>query len=330
MIEGFLCLKTSIYCITYCLLLMLFEQGNQSSVGRFLYLEGHEYLMYNTYDVHFYAGFALLMLWPQLELSLQRDFANSVALEDLTHRVMLGEGEKRPRKMSGAVPHDLGSPTEDPFHRTNIYNFQDVSRWKDLGPKFILQIYRDYKHTKSPWFLVDMFPVALQVMESTAQFDRDDDGMIENEGFPDQTYDIWIASGVHAYCGGLWIAACLAMSAIGEVLDDVAVSEKYAQLAEKAKTVYTEKLWNGEYFNYDSSTSDHHDSIMADMMAGHWYSILCDLPPIVPPDKALSCYRKIYSYNVETFGKGHLMGAVNGMRPNGTIDSCCLQSREVL
>ena len=120
------------------------------------------------------------------------------------------------------------------------------------------------------------------------------------------------------------------MSAIGEVLDDVAVSEKYAQLAEKAKTVCTEKLWNGEYFNYDSSTSDHHDSIMADMMAGHWYSILCDLPPIVPPDKALSCYRKIYSYNVETFGKGHLMGAVNGMRPNGTIDSCCLQSREVL
>jgi Glycosyl-hydrolase family 116, catalytic region len=25
-------------------------------VGQFLYLEGHEYLMYNTYDVHFYSG----------------------------------------------------------------------------------------------------------------------------------------------------------------------------------------------------------------------------------------------------------------------------------
>jgi non-lysosomal glucosylceramidase len=37
-------------------------QGNQLDVGRFLYLEGHEYLMYNTYDVHFYAGFALLMV----------------------------------------------------------------------------------------------------------------------------------------------------------------------------------------------------------------------------------------------------------------------------
>lgn len=41
--------------------------------GRFGYLEGQEYRMYNTYDVHFYASFALIMLWPKLELSLQYD-----------------------------------------------------------------------------------------------------------------------------------------------------------------------------------------------------------------------------------------------------------------
>lgn len=29
--------------------------------------------MYNTYDVHFYASFALIMLWPNLALSLQYD-----------------------------------------------------------------------------------------------------------------------------------------------------------------------------------------------------------------------------------------------------------------
>lgn len=26
--------------------------------------------------------------------------------------------------MVGAVPHDVGSPSEDPLFRTNIYNFQ--------------------------------------------------------------------------------------------------------------------------------------------------------------------------------------------------------------
>ena len=25
---------------------------------------------------------------------------------------------------SGVVPHDLGSPSEDPYYKTNIYNFQ--------------------------------------------------------------------------------------------------------------------------------------------------------------------------------------------------------------
>jgi uncharacterized protein (DUF608 family) len=37
------------------------------------------------------------------------------------------------------------------------------------------------------------------------QFDRDGDGMVETEGSPDQTYDIWSVSGVNN--GGLWVAS---------------------------------------------------------------------------------------------------------------------------
>ena len=64
--------------------------GSQTLTGQFLYLEGHEYLMYNTYDVHFYSSFALLMLFPQLELSMQRDFGRAVRVNDDTKRIMLG------------------------------------------------------------------------------------------------------------------------------------------------------------------------------------------------------------------------------------------------
>jgi non-lysosomal glucosylceramidase len=78
-------------------------EGKQSIVGQFLYLEGHEYYMYNTYDVHFYASSALLALFPQLELSLQRDFADSVFLEDAGERTLLADGEKCPRKRKGVV-----------------------------------------------------------------------------------------------------------------------------------------------------------------------------------------------------------------------------------
>ena len=132
------------------------------------------------------------------------------------------------------MPHDLGSPSEQPWTRTNAYNFQDVSRWKDLGPKFVLQVYRDYQYLRSAGvrrqaecgghhqqatiaaaavqftsgmdaFLSELYPVLLVVMKSTELFDTDGDGMIENSGFPDQTYDIWTARGVHAYCGGVRI-----------------------------------------------------------------------------------------------------------------------------
>ncbi len=75
------------------------SSGQQQLIGQFLYLEGHEYLMYNTYDVHFYASFALIMLWPQLELSLQRDIASAVSKEDATVRRMMGEGYLCERKV---------------------------------------------------------------------------------------------------------------------------------------------------------------------------------------------------------------------------------------
>ena len=44
------------------------DDDANDTFGRYLYLESHEYLMYNTYDVHFYASFALIQLWPQLEV----------------------------------------------------------------------------------------------------------------------------------------------------------------------------------------------------------------------------------------------------------------------
>lgn len=279
--------------------------------------------MYNTYDVHFYSGFSLLINWPQLELSLQRDFANAVYKEDLTKRIMLGTGEMRPRKQKNVVPHDLGSPSECPWRLTNIYNFQDVSNWKDLGPKFILQIFRDFTYLSNNFvgskgliesFLREMYPIMISVMKSTETFDINNDGMIENSGFPDQTYDIWIATGVHAYCGGLWITACEAMAKSAQIINNNSDYNYYKNLADRARSVYYNELWNGRYLNYDNSNSNHHDSIMADMMAGQWYARACNLPPVINTEQAFSCYRTIFECNVYAFGNGKWKGAVNGMK----------------
>lgn len=301
-------------------------QYNDDDVGRFLYLEGVEYVMWCTYDVHFYASFALLMLFPRIELNIQRDFAKAVLCEDGRKIKFLAEGNWGIRKVYGAVPHDLG--THDPWYEMNAYNIHDTSKWKDLNPKFVLQVYRDFAATGDLQFGVDVWPAVRAAMEYMEQFDRDGDGLIENDGFPDQTYDTWTVHGVSAYCGCIWLAALQAAAAMAIELGDREFAETCKRKFMKAKPVFEEKLWNGSYFNYDSGSSGNSKSIQADQLAGQWYTASSGLPSLFDDFKIKSALRKVYDFNVMKI-KGGRMGAVNGMHPNGKVDETCMQSREI-
>ncbi|PKA57172.1 hypothetical protein AXF42_Ash002476 [Apostasia shenzhenica] len=299
-------------------------QGEEN-IGQFLYFEGIEYHMWNTYDVHFYSSFALTMLFPKLELSIQRDFAAAVMMHDPEKIQVLYDGKWTARKVLGAVPHDIG--LWDPWYKVNAYNLHDVNRWKDLNPKFVLQVYRDTVATGDKAFAQAVWPSVYMAMAYMDQFDKDGDEMIENDGFPDQTYDVWAATGVSAYSGGLWVAALQAASAMAHEIGDIAAEELFWNKYQKAKSVY-EKLWNGSYFNYDSSGSKISSSIQADQLAGQWYARACELLPIVDEEKVKSALHKVYNFNVLKFKDGK-RGAINGMRPDGTLDMSAIQSREI-
>ncbi|CAA2959830.1 non-lysosomal glucosylceramidase [Olea europaea var. sylvestris] len=300
--------------------------NDTDDVGRFLYLEGVEYIMWCTYDVHFYASFALLELFPKIELSIQREFAKAVLCEDDRKVKFLAEGNWGIRKVRGAVPHDLG--THDPWHEMNAYNIHDTSRWKDLNPKFVLQVYRDFAATGDFSFGTEVWPAVRAAMEYMEQFDRDNDCLIENDGFPDQTYDAWTVHGISAYCGSLWLAALQAAAAMAIQLGDTPFAEKCKGKFIKAKTVYEDKLWNGSYFNYDSGSSSNSKSIQADQLAGQWYTASSGLPDLFNSFKIQSSLQKIFDFNVMKV-RGGRMGAVNGMHPNGKVDETCMQSREI-
>jgi non-lysosomal glucosylceramidase len=300
----------------------------EPEIGHFGYLESHGYRMLNTYDVHFYASFALAKLFPELDLSLQRDFANSVFVEHPGEVHFFLSGARGPRKICGAVPHDLGAPTEDPWRLVNAYNAQDVSRWKDLNAKFVLQVMRDYSLTHDKQFLVEVWPAVKQAVGYLQQFDRDGDGMIENEGFPDQTYDAWTARGPSAYSGGLWLACLKSASKLAMLMGEKDLALDYLKRYEMGQRVFEDQLWNGSYYNYESSNSRHKDSIMADQLAGHWYAIACGLGGIVPDKHARSALEKTYVLNVNGYQEKTL-GAMNGMRPDGQVDRTCTQSSEI-
>ncbi|CAL9232258.1 unnamed protein product [Arabidopsis halleri] len=297
----------------------------EEHIGQFIYLEGIEYLMYNTYDVHFYSSFALLSLFPKLELSIQRDFAATVLFQDPTKKQIMSSGEWVPRKLLGSVPHDIG--LNDPWIELNEYNFFNTDCWKDLNAKFVLQVYRDVVATGDQSFAKAVWPSVYTAVAYLDQFDKDEDGMIKNEGFPDQTYDAWSVTGVSAYCGGLWVAALQAASAFASIVGENAVAIYFNTKYEKAKSVY-EKLWNGSYFNYDDSGSGSSSSILADQLAGQWYARACGLKPITEEEWIKKALETIYEFNVMKV-KGGTRGAVNGMSPDGQVDTNSLVSKEV-
>ncbi|XP_065059561.1 non-lysosomal glucosylceramidase-like [Rhopilema esculentum] len=301
--------------------------------GRFAYLEGHEYRMYNTYDVHFYASWALIMLWPQLQLSLQYDIAASVLQCDTEERLMMMEGHMAQRKVPSCIPHDIGDPEEEPFLKVNAYTIHDTSTWKDLNLKFVLQVYRDYKITKNLQFLMDMWPAMKACMSTATGQDSDCDGLIDNSGFADQTFDCWVVTGASAYCGGLWLGALRCMVEIATILKLDDNIDRYKTMLSRGKEAYERKLWNGTYYNYDSSDKEYHNSIMAHQCAGQWYIHACDLGQsaedrVFPKDHIESAMKTVFQMNVMRY-QGGFMGAVNGMRPDGRVDTSSLQAEEV-
>ena len=50
---------------------------------------------------------------------------------------------------------------DEPWSNINCYTIHPTADWKDLNPKFVLQVMRDFHITKDKEYLADMFPVVL-------------------------------------------------------------------------------------------------------------------------------------------------------------------------
>ncbi|CAH2108418.1 unnamed protein product [Euphydryas editha] len=403
------------------------ESDPRHEFGVFGYLEGHEYRMYNSYDVHFYASFALAQLWPNLQVVLQYMFRDSITAESTKLRKTLYDGKTCKFKTKDSIPHDLGDPESVPFTQINAYNVHDVSEWRDLNLKFILQVARDhrllraysapfggerclslayiddvpdgdddlyarctqqetepatpparqppperpatpargvagildllYRAPEEPeeragagaaagaaagerdaaaavWdarrYLADMYPQCVSLLRRAVAWDRDGDGLIENSGLPDQTYDAWVMTGPSAYCGGLWLAAVSGVRNMARLLGLEEDEKEFSKLLERARTSYEAKLWNGSYYRFDTNPSNS-DVVMADQLAGHWFLRASgSTDQVFPEANVKKALHTIYENNVLRFLNGR-MGAVNGYvtGTRGHIDTSAIQSEEM-
>jgi non-lysosomal glucosylceramidase len=326
-------------------------------VGQFGVLECLDYRWYESLDVRLYGGFATLLLWPELEKSIIRAFARAIPTADAKPRIIgyyytIGEADHMaPRKLKGATPHDLGAPNEDPWKATNYTSYQDCNQWKDLSSDFVLQVYRAFQATGSTDvdFLVECWPAVVETLAYSKQFDTDGDGLIENSGAPDQTFDDWRLQGISAYCGGLWIAALSAAIAMGETLQQqqkaagnmTILLAQYRRWWQHGRTAYQKQLWNGSYYRLDTESGS--DVVMADQLCGQFCASTMGLPDVVdaeyvaPTLSAIydACFVKFNAYTAqlgpqnqkfEGAQTGHFsaaqlglkIGCANGVRPDGS------------
>lgn len=299
------------------------------------FMECFDYPYYETLDVRFYGSMPLVKFWPDIDKQVMKDFSDTVpkALNERMAWIWKSLETHQPvfrnRKTKGAVPHDMGVPTEDPFFQVNQFSWQDTNGWKDLNSKYVLMVYRDYVLTgsKDKEFLRYTWPSIQEALEYLGKFDRDNDGIPDNDGYPDQTYDTWLVRGDSAYSGSLWLASLRAAEEIGKALGDDKAATHYHSLFAKGQASYIAKLWNGSYFRYDTE-SEYKDNIQADQLAGQWYADMTGLGDIVPRDMRAKALKSIYDNNVMKFAKGE-MGAVNGIAADGTIITTNEQVQEV-
>jgi non-lysosomal glucosylceramidase len=301
----------------------------------FTYMECFDYPFYGSLDVRFYGSFSLLRFWPVVEKREMLEYTETIPASNPQHYLWGWKSSREnrmveyTRKVPGAAPHDLGSPEEDPVVNPNQYNYQDVSNWRDLNSKYVLMVWRDYVLTgaNDGPFLRSSWTAVKQAIEHLKQYDTDGDGLIENGGFPDQTYDDWIATGESAYTGSLYLAALKATARMADKLGEPATAQEYDALEARAAAAYMKKLWNGTYFRYAIKGLDT-EAVMAEQLAGQWYADLTGLGDLVPKDMRVSALHKVYDTNVRKFARGE-MGAINGIAADGSLLHNNPQTEEV-
>jgi non-lysosomal glucosylceramidase len=161
-----------------------------------------------------------------------------------------------------------------------------------------------------------------------ARRDRDGDGLPEHDGLPDQTYDTWPMHGPSAYGGSLWLGALAAAEAMAGRLGETAAAQRWTGWFERGQVAFDRRLWRADHYAYDDGGGVSSDSIMADQLAGQWYADATGLGDLLPADRVATALRTIHRMNVCGFAGGR-MGAVNGVRPDGSVDHSSEQSAEV-
>ncbi len=267
--------------------------------GRFLQSESFTGCpITETFVCRFNGSFPLALLWPECEKATMRAVAAAQA----------GSGE---------IPFGFGRPLGS---RSPMFHLQHPI----VSSEFVLTTWRNYELWHDKDYLEEMYPCVRKALRFAMTLDKDGDGLIDEDpgsetGFPaNQYYDIWPWWGTSAYTGSIWLAALKVGARAAEVLEDREFAAELKPIFAKAARSFEEKLWTGRYYRLYNDPGDRgaSDTILTNGLCGQWFAYTCGLSEIVPGDHIQSVIDTVLQVNA----KATEYGAVNGVKPDGTID----------
>jgi uncharacterized protein (DUF608 family) len=300
------------------------------SKEHFAILEGYDdgYWFYNTEDIWPYAMLAFSFNWPHLADIVFEDLLEAIQHPDLEKRMIYRSNDLRPVHLENKIPHDIGSPADDPWHQLNAYNINlDSNSWKDHNSSFIIAFYLHKQICPDVPITFEQYKQLEKVYEFILSQDLDHDGLPEHNDFGDSTWDKLGLKGLGSYTGGLSLASLSALKEMAKTFNDSEGHKKYGDLLAKAKENYVNSLWQGEYFQLDTE-GQLRDRIVVDALFGPYMASMAGLGELVDPQKVRSHLQKVYEYNFKSYSSGRY-GPVLTAQPGSRSDDQT-QSGEVL
>ncbi len=254
-----------------------------------------------TLDVRFYGSLPTMLFFPELEIKEMRLFLKA-------------------QRQNGYMPHDLGHKRFDmPSNGTTAL------LWKDLNPKFILMVYRDFlRFNKDKNFLEEFYPAVKNALSWILSTDKNADSLPDNEG-QDQTFDLWPLYGASSYVSSIFLSSLLAMKEMAKILSDYETQEICNEWFKRGQENFIKKLWNERYFICYNNGKEKSEAATLGQLTGQWYAHLLGLDYIVPKELV----KKAVKYLLAVNAKASKFGAVNSMSSKYSRDKTCLHSSNV-
>lgn len=299
----------------------------------FGWLEGFDsgYFYYNTLDLYVYAFPALSRTWPDLAQSIFDDYLDSAQLVQPKVRPVYRTGELATMLIAGKLPHDLGSPAEDPWVTLNGYVMRDDPNvWKDHNPSFIVSYYLHRELISKAIVKQDMANLEALADFIKTQLDPDLALPIHQE-FGDSTWDNLDMRGLSSYSASWVLAAWAVLAKLWREQGREQKAASYSALLSKAQTGF-EQLWADGFYRTNSE-GKYRNATQCDSLMGVFYARLAGLGDLLPMSQIRSHLSVIWENNVEAFHQGKfgpLLVAEAGRQRYGRDGGEELQVNEVL